>query len=168
MPDFTVQFRGLGGVISSLQGLIPKVQAAYARELYASAEEVMAAAKELTPVDTGNLRASGHVQPPTIENGVVSVVLGFGGPAGSGNSGESNTEDVGYATYVHEDLGANHAVGQAKYLEQPLMDMKAEIQQRLDDAAYEAATGKTPKRPGPPTGGPITPENPITDDDIPF
>src|SRR6266550_1314015 len=122
MSDLTVHFKNLGAAISSLQKLDAGVDQAFAAELYASAEEVMTRAKELTPVDTGNLRASGHVQQPKVEAGIVTLELGFGGPAGAGNVGDSNSQEVGYALYVHEDLNVNHPVGQAKYLETPLME----------------------------------------------
>jgi hypothetical protein len=178
----SVGFTNLGATIQKLQELAPKIDEAFAQELYLSAEEVMAEAKEKTPVDTGNLRASGHVQQPVIENGVISVELGFGGPAGAGNQGgDTNPEDVGYAEIVHEDLAANHVVGQAKFLEEPLLAMQSEIQARLNQAVEDVIAGRPPSNGGtsgggssspvtrPATsGGPITPENPITDLDIPF
>jgi len=124
--QITARFTNLGAVLQSLGTLHKEIQGAHAAELYQSAEIVMTAAKELTPVDTGALRASGHVQEPKIEGGTVSVELGFGGPS------------VDYAEIVHEDLNANHAVGQAKFLEQPFMQMQPEIQKRLDQAVEEA------------------------------
>lgn len=123
---FEAKFTNLGGILQSLGVLQGEIQQAYARQLYQSGEEVMTAAKELTPVDTGALRASGHVQQPKIDGGKVSVTLGFGGPA------------VAYAEVVHEDLAANHGVGQAKFLEQPLVQRQSQIQHALDDAVNEA------------------------------
>ncbi len=75
--------------------------------LYRQAEQIMTAAKLETPVDTGNLRASGHVQAPIREGQQVSVAEGFGGVAAP------------YAVIVHENLEAHHPVGKAKFLEDP-------------------------------------------------
>jgi len=77
--------------------------------LYRRAEEIMTEAKGLTPVDTGNLKASGHVQKPVITDSGVSVTLGFGGPAAP------------YALPVHERLDVRHRIGQAKFLETPML-----------------------------------------------
>lgn len=79
---------------------------------------IMGPSKRLVPVDTGALRSSGHVQPPVEAGPVVTVTLGYGGPAGATVKGAY----VGYAIYVHENLTARHPVGQAKYLEQPLLE----------------------------------------------
>ena len=88
---------------------IATIRDAASAGLYQFAEAVMTESKELCPVDTGNLRATGHVQQPRIENGDIVVTLGYGGPAAS------------YAVIVHEDLAAKHTVGQAKYLELPVI-----------------------------------------------
>lgn len=97
-----------------------KVRALF-KALYREAEETMTLSKEqYVPVDLGVLRASGHVVIP--DGSALEIEIGFGGPAGTGNQGETNEEGVGYAVYVHEDLSAHHDVGQAKYLEVPLMD----------------------------------------------
>jgi len=93
--------------------------------LYEEAEEIMAEAKALTPVDTGALRASGFVSPPS--GG--SVELGFGGPA------------TPYAIIVHEDLSAFHPVGQAKYLEQPLAEHFGQVENKLGRAIGKALEG---------------------------
>lgn len=70
-----------------------------------AAEAIRTKAQELTPVDTGALRASGDViqylQTPHSVVGEIS----FGGPAAD------------YAIYVHERLDVRHEVGQAKFLE---------------------------------------------------
>lgn len=85
------------------------------------AEGIITQSKGIIPIDTGNLRASGHVQPPEVFGSRASVEFGFGGPSGSGNvSGDTNSENVDYAVKVHEDLESFHRVGQAKYLEVPV------------------------------------------------
>lgn len=91
---------------------------------YETAEEIITEAKKLTPVLEGVLKSSGHVQLPVISGNQVEVSMGFGGPAGAGNQGETNRKEVGYAVVVHENLEAHHKVGQAKYLEMPFDRMK--------------------------------------------
>ena len=92
--------------------------------LYVKGEQIMAKAKELTPVDTGNLRASGHVTLPRIGPHKAEVELGFGGSAGATVGGKY----VGYALYVHENLSAKHKVGQAKFLEAPFVDATSDLE----------------------------------------
>jgi len=131
-PVYRITIHGLdkhvGKVKASASSLLTAMQAA----IYIEAEEIMTAAKKQTPVDHGNLRASGHVQIPSVsETGSVRVEIGFGGPAGSGNVGDSNKEDVGYAVYVHENLTARHTVGNAKFLEIPLRERMSGMTMRL-------------------------------------
>ena len=107
---------------------------AVSRALYGWAEEVMGDSKDnYVPIDTGALKSSGHVQKPKAEGGSVAVTLGYGGPAGTG---KGQKVDVGYAFIVHEDLSARHEVGQAKYLEVPLLAHQGEFEDAL---AAEAA-----------------------------
>jgi hypothetical protein len=82
------------------------IRSAAAAGLYVYAEKVMTEAKERCPVDTGRLRATGHVQPPEIGASEISVTLAFG---------------TDYAIYVHENLAARHPVGEAKFLERAVM-----------------------------------------------
>lgn len=92
------------------------------RALYREAETIMTEAKLRTPVDTGALRASGQVTPPSVTGTHVTITLGFGNNA------------VGYAIYVHENLTARHPVGEAKYLERPLLEAVRGMEQRLAGA----------------------------------
>lgn len=86
------------------------VEQAGASALYEEGERIMSDSKEhYVPVDQAILKGSGHVQPPVVADGEVSVVLAYGGPAEA------------YAIVQHEDLTLNHVVGEAKYLETPLM-----------------------------------------------
>lgn len=123
-----LEWRGLDRFLARVRAEPERLARALAGALYEEAEELMTAAKLLTPVDTGALRASGHVQLPVREGSEVSVTLGFGGPAGSG---QGQAKNVGYAVHVHEDLGARHVVGQAKYLEQPFNERKVGMARRL-------------------------------------
>jgi len=102
-----IDITGQNKVISRLQSLGDTSTRALAAALYQEGEQLIAEAKQETPVDTGALRASGHVQQPTINGRQVEVVAGFGGVAAP------------YAVYVHEDLTKHHPVGNAKFLENP-------------------------------------------------
>lgn len=80
------------------------------KSIYKRAEKVMTVSKrEYVPVDLGILRGTGHVDPPEISGGNVSVQLSYGGPAAP------------YATEQHENERYIHEHGEWKYLEKPLM-----------------------------------------------
>jgi hypothetical protein len=85
-----------------------KAASAAGRAIYEEATDIINEAVGLTPVDTGALRASAHVNSPSYSTGGVEVILGFGGASAP------------YALYVHENLEAHHPVGQAKFLETPV------------------------------------------------
>lgn len=113
----SVEIVGSQALAATFRKLALEGPKALAAGMYEEAEGTMTVAKTLTPVEFGNLRASGHVTLPEVTPSSIEVTLGFGGPAGSGNQGETNAEDVGYAVYVHERVELKHPVGQAKFLE---------------------------------------------------
>lgn len=80
--------------------------------------------RRVTPVDTGALRSTIHVEGPEKNSRTVSVQVVAGGI------------EAPYAVVVHEDLDAFHPVGQAKYIEGPLNEsapfMANRIASRLD------------------------------------
>lgn len=85
------------------------------------AEMIMTESRSLVPVDKGILKTSGVVgKPKKIRGGAgVEVIIGYGGAASS------------YAIYVHEDLNANHVVGQALFLELPFQKAQFAMSYRL-------------------------------------
>jgi len=87
-------------------------------------EIILTLAKQYTPVDTGRLRSSGRVDEVAIGMKLV-IVLGF---------------HTDYAVYVHENLDANHPVGQAKFLERA-MNEKAAVVEKLLLAELKKAVG---------------------------
>lgn len=151
-----MDLRGTDLVRRSIRSLPSRLLKAVTGSLVEEMEKTMTAAKRLTPVDDGTLRASGHVQKPVIRGSLVTITMGFGGPAGSG----PHKEDVGYAVRVHEQTDVfgltpgggtrNHSkrafrgrgrrrrrrkfVGQAKYLE-------TAIDARRSDRARNIAAG---------------------------
>jgi hypothetical protein len=126
----TASITGDETLAAKLGQLVGKAPQAAAAALFQEGERVMAASKLLVPVDTGALRASGHVQPPRVEGTLVRVELGYGGVAGATVGGKY----VGYAVYVHENLTAAHPVGKAKYLEEPMLAALPGMGQRIGKA----------------------------------
>ncbi len=88
--------------------------------LFTEAELIMTEAKQITPVDHGPLKGSGHVKRPVISRHKVEVVLGFGGAASA------------YALIQHERTDFRHdPPQQAKFLEQPVKEAKAGFGDRV-------------------------------------
>lgn len=106
-----------------------------AAQLFQEGERIMARSKKQVPVDLGNLRATGFVEPPEIDGFSVSVTLGYGGTAGPGETfprpDKLPTGKVGYAVVVHEDQSINHKTGSALYLERPFLDEAPSAERRL-------------------------------------
>ena len=102
------RIRGSKALQRELKRRAREAPKALAGALFLEAERIMGKSKRLVPVDTGALRASGHVQTPVIVGKKVSVTLGYGGAA------------VPYAVIVHERPARHNAPTQFKYLEMPL------------------------------------------------
>jgi len=146
MAGVKTKFTGVSSMHGALRGHLDDIRHACAVELNRESEALMTEARILTPVDTGVLRASGHVQGPFFPTRLrITTFVGFGGPAGAGG----NTEDVGYAVRVHEDIelfgsspgggtrGTTNGgrarriyVGQAKYLETPARRRRRDFTRR--------------------------------------
>ncbi|MGH7826043.1 MAG: HK97 gp10 family phage protein [Candidatus Binatia bacterium] len=115
----SVRIEGVDKIMANLKKLGPDAKRAAAYALTREAEELIVEAKKETPVDTGALRNSGHVQPATIAPQRVEVVAGFGGAAAP------------YAIYVHERTDRKHVVGGAKFLENPFNRRLRGLEDRL-------------------------------------
>ena len=72
---------------------------------------IKAESQRRTPVDTGNLKA-GHYTTFQTNGGLISAEVGT---------------TAEYAIYVHEDLEANHKVGEAKFLENAIEAKRNEV-----------------------------------------
>ncbi len=107
----------MDGFLAALRKTQTAAVEAATRALSQLAEETMTESKaNYCPVDTGALRASGHVKPPEVGGGNISVELGYGGAAAP------------YALYVHE--GTVHMKGR-KYLETPLLSAQNKVPERV-------------------------------------
>jgi len=112
--------------IRDLQDMLNKLGQASLKEgaaaLYQEALIEQKESMRRTPVDTGALRASHMTERPVIVEREATVRIVVGGPAGEkflsfAKKGGAVNNPQGYAFYVHENLDADHKVGQAKYLE---------------------------------------------------
>ena len=101
----TFQINGVDAVLDRATRYVASITGSAPRALRSVGELWMTASKERTPVDTGALKGSGHVQGPFTDGNDTIVKLVYGGPA------------AGYAIVVHEDLTARHDNGQSKFLE---------------------------------------------------
>lgn len=95
-----------------LNEVVKKYRTSLSAGLYASGLALQTDAQKRSPVDTGALRASAETRRTL--RGVDKVVVSVGFSAR-------------YALYVHENVGANFKVGQAKFLEEPARLMETKI-----------------------------------------
>lgn len=105
-----IRLTGIPELRKALQDAEPLAMKALAAGMFEEQSVVIARSQERVPVDTGVLRGSGTVLPPDISGSRVEVVAGYGGAA------------AGYAIPVHERMGVNHTVGQAKFLESAFLE----------------------------------------------
>jgi hypothetical protein len=148
MPDITLRIEGLEEAAKDVPDAAAKLGAEIGKALFQFAEEVMGESKLRVPVLTGTLMNTGHVEPPALEGEILSVTMGYGGPAAS------------YALYVHEALeGAvppnpnwswfkkvarggqidwTRPGSGPKYLEMPLKEKQDQLPDRIRDAVMRA------------------------------
>lgn len=128
MPDDArIRVVGVPAAVDFMDKFTDRAVEAMAGALREIGEEGMLRSKPLVPVKTGNLRSTGVAQPVVREGDKLTETLSYGGTAGV----EAGGVYVGYALYVHENLQAHHTNGQAKFLEQPLLEMQAEMPEML-------------------------------------
>ena len=111
-----------------------KFDQASAAALYMIAQNVLTNAIRRAPMDTGTLRGSGYVTLPIDEGGISGVTIGFGGAAGA------------YAMEQHERLDFNHEVGEAKFLEKAINEVRPKMSAQA--ARLIKAWGENPPQPG--------------------
>ena len=118
------------GRINWNKNALDSIEDQLAKSLYQEGDLLIADSQTKVPVNTGTLRSTGFVEPPTQTNKKISVKVGYGGPATKVNSrtGQATTE---YAIRVHEDLQAKHNVGEAKFLEKPAKELESKLGEHL-------------------------------------
>lgn len=94
--------------------------------LHEYAKHIMGVSQEQVPTATGTLKASNFIDDPVREGDEVRVRLGYGGEADQQNpkTGQMASE---YMVWVHENLDAEHPIGKAKFLEDPVMESIPEL-----------------------------------------
>lgn len=119
--NITVTFEGQDKVVSTAEWMLKSAETKTMKLVYTQMQRTLRKAIGYTPVKTGALRSSGHVE---LGNNYVSII--FGGPSAD------------YAIYVHEITHYRHPVGQAKFLERAVMEDEA----RILAAAAKALSGR--------------------------
>jgi len=112
MAGTTIVWTGIASLDARMKEAQVKAISETARALYIIGRKVMNKSVHLCPKDTGFLRGTAHVAPPVIEGQSVLVQLSYGAE---------------YAIYVHEILDAVHPIGQAKYLETPVLEAQSTL-----------------------------------------
>jgi hypothetical protein len=118
----------IGEALSELGGLGGRIVKAANAALYQEANSIMNESKQIVPVDTGVLKASGRVEKPVDDGYTIGVTLGYGGAASA------------YAEIVHEDPTARHKPGkQYKYLEVPILNRLPQLKKNVTERIAKAA-----------------------------
>jgi hypothetical protein len=76
------------------------------------------------PVKYGDLKSTGRVTEPETRGNTTSCSIAYGGES-------TNGKDVDYALYVHENLEAEHPIGEAKYVSGPLNESAPHLSNRF-------------------------------------
>jgi len=122
--------------VKELNALLAQLPARTAHEvgkqLYQLANEIMTASKDVVPVDTGALRASGQVGLPEVTGDQVSVTLGYGDTAAT------------YAIPVHERADLYHKPPTGwKFLERPTIEAAERVGKAVAQGVTDAVAGDT-------------------------
>ena len=140
--DFS--FAGDKALVKALEALDDKGRAAVAAALYIEGHGVDADMVPRIPVDTGRLRSTHYVAPPTIEGSLITVEVGVG---------------TDYAVAVHERTEVGHKVGEAKFLEKALVARLPGMGQRIGQLIWRAIETKSGVTPLPSTNSPARPKD---------
>ncbi len=119
-----IKLEGFIELTNKLNKSISQISDTVQSALLDCSNDLQQKAQDLTPIDTGALRASAFTEADR-QGENPSVIVGF---------------EEEYAIYVHENLEAHHDVGQAKFLEQPLKEnadkyaehVKNKVQELID------------------------------------
>ena len=117
MASFEIE--GVPAFRAALKRAGDRAPLAMAAALVIEAEGAMRESRELVPVDNSILKGSGVVLPPEITARGVTVDFGYGGEASD------------YAVIQHERTDFRHTVGQAKFLEQPVLERASGMGTRM-------------------------------------
>lgn len=108
----TINITGQNKVVREMNKRIAQVKARTRGGMQEAALVVRREAQLLTPVNTGNLKGSAYTEITSDLRRGVGAVIGY---------------TAAYAPYVHENLDAHHAVGQARFLATALVKKAKEV-----------------------------------------
>ncbi len=104
-------------MLRSLQTFAEAWPSEMAQAAWQGGAAVLNVSRRMCPVDTGFMRGSAYEAEPVVQDGHVSVELGYG---------------ADYSIYVHENLLAHHKPPtQAKFLEIPLIQAAPRMVEEL-------------------------------------
>lgn len=129
MGNWKIEVEGVEKLQKMLKVGGQQAMTATARALYTEANKIFFDSQAQVPIDTGALRASGMVTKPYFVGNTATVEIGYGGAAAP------------YALIVHEDLEANHEVGKAKFLEDPLTKAIPELGKSVANSVEQLLKG---------------------------
>lgn len=115
-----VKLEGFVELTNKLNKSVSQISDTVQSALLDCGNDLQQKAQDLTPVNTGALKASAFTEAESGSN--PSVVVGF---------------EEEYAIYVHENLEAHHNIGQAKFLEQPLKENSDKYVKYVRDKVQE-------------------------------
>lgn len=101
MGDFTLDVDGFDRVINVLNQLPEKTSNQIKRQLQASADRVLKQSSKEVPVDKGDLKSTGRVEPYTDGDYSSHQTVAFDVAYG-GQNGSETGEFVDYAGFVHD------------------------------------------------------------------
>jgi len=121
----SLQIIGVPQTKANMKRLAATYGAAFHKEYAEMPKQVKAKADDLIPVDTGAAKTSGRIFKDEGD-----TVLAYGGLEIETPRGTKDTSK--YVIRLHEDLDMNHPHGgQAKFLEQPFLEMLPGLEQRI-------------------------------------
>lgn len=110
--------QGLEQVMANLDAAVEDIEGRAQAGMNDAGFMIQYEAQKLTPVDTGNLKASAYTNP--VVTGEPAVSVGF---------------TASYALAVHEDLQMPHDNGEAKFLEKAIKRNELRILKAIADRA---------------------------------
>jgi len=118
----SVAIEGVQKILQNLDLAGRRSRGAVAAALYQEGLAIMAESVKQVPVDTGRLRSTHYVSPPTGDKDDPVCTLGYG---------------TNYGVYVHERPELKHTSGKAKFLEDPINSARSGYVERVAARAHE-------------------------------
>lgn len=127
-----VKIKGHDALVQEFKRINKRLPWGLKKVALAAAKEIMDESIRLVPSDTGSLRDSNFVKQDRRGN----ITFGYGGKSDKFNP-KTQLWASEYAEYVHEDLHAFHPRGQAKFLEVPVNNYAAKLEDDLSSKLRE-------------------------------